>query len=446
MRKIALLSVLILCVLYVNAAEAQVKTEENLSFENKVNNWLTENNVPAVGIGIIENGKIKYVKVFGELKKGTPAPDNAVFNIASMTKPVVTMLTLKLVEAGQWDLNEPLCHYWVDPDIANNPWHKKLTTRRVLTHQTGFPNWRYMLPDKKLAFDFEPGTQYQYSGEGFEYLRNALEHKFNKPIEKLLDSIIFKPLGMKNTGYWGKNVNKLNYAHFHDAQGNEFDLPYPMGVSAADLLFTSIEDYCKFEIDVINGAGLSATLFDDMIEPHVKMKEHYAKGLGWEVITDLPDGEYSLEHGGSDPGVKTIAIILPKSKRGIVVLTNGDNGMFVYNNIIKESIDIGEKILEYMVGSVARKAIALPDEILNRYVGTYLDSYGRNLTIIKEGSTLIASGKGVPTVKLYPESENKFFVKDFDIQFEFVKDNSLIITSDGKIACTAKKIKEKNEK
>ena len=82
---------------------AQNNTKVNLSFENKVQSWLTENNVPAVGIGIIEDAKIKYIKVFGELKKGVPAPDNAIFSVASITKTVTAMLTLKLVEAGQRD-------------------------------------------------------------------------------------------------------------------------------------------------------------------------------------------------------------------------------------------------------------------------------------------------------------------------------------------------------
>ena len=191
----------------------------------------------------------------------------------------------------------------------------------------------------------------------------------------------------------------------------------------------------------MNGAELSKILFNDMITPHVKMKEHYAKGLGWEVIVDLPDGEYALEHGGSDQGVKAIAFLLPKSKRGLVILTNGDNGMFVYNNIIKESIDMGEKLLEYMKGAIARKPIILGDEILNRYVGTYLDSYGRELSIIKEDSALKISGEGVPTVRLYPEAKNKFFIKDFDVQFEFTEDNSLIITANGKTEAPAKKIR-----
>jgi CubicO group peptidase (beta-lactamase class C family) len=86
-----------------------------------------------------------------------------------MTKPVVAMLTLKLVEQGQWNLDEPLYHYWIDPDIANDPRHKKMTTRHALSHQTGFPNGR----KGKLAFEFEPGTDFQYSGEGYECKSSA---------------------------------------------------------------------------------------------------------------------------------------------------------------------------------------------------------------------------------------------------------------------------------
>ncbi len=439
MKRPILLTGLFLTIFIGTSLQAQSNTKENLSFEDKVQSWLTENNVPAAGIGLVEDGKIKYVKVFGELKKGAPAPEDAAFNIASMTKPVVTMLTLKLAEAGQWDLNEPLCHYWVDPDIANDPRHKKLTTRHVLTHQTGFPNWRWDRSPRRLAFDFEPGTQYQYSGEGFEYLRKALEKKFNKPLDELLNSVIFTPLGMKNTGYWGKNVNKLNYAHFHDAQGNECR-SYPMGVSAADLLFTTIEDYCKFEIDVMNGAGLSPKIYDDMISPHVKMREHYERGLGWEIIRDLPDGEYALEHGGSDPGVKTIAFIMPKSKRGIVVLTNGDNGMFVYNNVVRESLDTGKILIDYLSNSYTHKAITLPDEILEKYAGTYLFSSGGRLTIVKENGSLRASGSGFPTVVLFPETEKKFFSKDIDVQFELEGD-SFNIMANGKLFLTVKKMK-----
>ena len=115
-----------------------------------------------------------------------------------MTKPIVAMVTLKLVENEQWNLDEPLANYWIDPDVAEDPRHTKLTTRHVLSHQTGFPNWRNDRTPKKLAFEFDPGTKYQYSGEGFEYLKKALEKKFNKSIVKIADSVLFKPFGLED--------------------------------------------------------------------------------------------------------------------------------------------------------------------------------------------------------------------------------------------------------
>jgi CubicO group peptidase (beta-lactamase class C family) len=421
--------------------QAQTDSKINLSFEDKVTNWLTERNVAAVGIGIIENSEIKYVKVFGELEKGVPAPDNTIFNVASITKTVVTMLTLKLVESGQWNLDEPLCNYWIDPDVANDSLHKKLTTRHVLTHQTGFVNWRWNHPTKKLTFDFEPGTKFEYSGEGFEYLRHALEHKFEKPIEQLTGSLLFTPLRMKDTRYsWDKNMDESRFAVWHDKQGEKYENSYKKGVSAADDLLTTVEDYCKFGLFVINGAGLSAALFNDMVTPQSNIQGHPTAGLGWFIVKGLPGEEYAIWHTGSDMGVHTIVVLLPKSKRGIVVFTNGDGGFFVYQDIIKESIDIGEAILDNISGADTHKMITLSDEILKKYVGVYLNSYGKKLSFTKVADGLQLSGKDVPTFKLYPETENKFFIKEFDIQFEFINSDSLVIYGNGKIESTAKRI------
>src|SRR5579872_6571715 len=103
------------------------------SLLQKIPAWMAEYRVPCVGVGLIENGRIKWMKVFGNVKKGVAAPPNTLFNIASQTKPVVAMLTLKLVASGQWNLDEPLAHYWVDEDIAHDPYLPKLTTRYVLS-------------------------------------------------------------------------------------------------------------------------------------------------------------------------------------------------------------------------------------------------------------------------------------------------------------------------
>jgi len=447
MKRLFLLIQLLLIMLIGTLLKAQINTKVNINFEDKIHRWLVENKVPAVGIGLIEDGKLKYAKVFGELQKNVPAPQNTIFEIASMVKPVVAMVTLKLVQAGQWNLDEPLAKYWVDPDVLDDTLHYKLTTRHILTHQTGFPNWR----KGKLRFEFEPGTKFQYSGEGLEYLRNALEHKFGETLVQLSDSILFIPLGMKDTRYsFDKDMDTSHYAIPHDAQGNKIStsISKNRGINAAALMFTNIEDYSKFMIYVMNGAGLSTSLYNDMIRPQVKVKEHTARGLGWGLMLDLPNGEFAIEHGGSNMGVKTMCMILPKSKRGIVAFTNSDNGMMVLDNIIKESLDEGQQILDITNSAFNPPTVKLSNEILERYIGTYSrsDLDGWNIIITKDGNVLRMSGNSLPLMDILPYAENKFFVKGFGFQYEFIKDeaNRIIkmnIYENGKLLLYATKTK-----
>ena len=446
MKKMAL-SLLLLCNIYcLNILHAQINTKVNLTFVDKVPQWLAENKVPAAGIGIIENGRLKYIKVFGELQKNVPAPKNTIFEIASMIKPVVAMVTLKLVDAGQWNLDEPLAKYWIDPDLLGDTLLNKLTARHVLTHQTGFPNWR----NGKLRFEFEPGTRFQYSGEGFEYLRKALESKFKKTLLQLSHSILFKPLGMKDTRYFfDKDMDITRYAMPHDGQGNKIEISIKdRGLNATALLLTTIEDYSKFMIYVMNGAGLSPSLYNDMVLSQSAEKKHLGRGLGWEIVSDLPNGEYSIQHAGSSMGVKTIGIILPKSKRGIVVFTNGENGIIVYSKIIEESLDEGQQIIDFTNGNINHAIVKLSNEVLEQYIGSYArsDQKGWNINITKDGDILKLSGESLPTVDFLPYAEDHFFVKGFGFQCEFIRDerNKVIrmnIYEDGKLLLEAKKIK-----
>lgn len=310
--------------------------------------WMAENHVPAVGIGIIRDGKLRQVKVYGELRKGEPAPYNTIFNVASLTKPVVTMLTLKLVDSGQWKLDEPLANYWVDPDVAGDPMHGKLTTRHVLSHQTGFPNWRWMDESKKLRFQFEPGTKFQYSGEGFEYLRKALEKRFGKSLAELSRTYVFTPLGMTDTQHaWDARTDESRFARWHDKDGKEAYPDYrKTRANAADDLITTVEDYGKFAAAVMRGFGLSEALFQEMIKSQIVLKEdRLAMGLGWELHQNLGDGEYALIHGGSDEGVRAVVMLLPKSGQGMVVMMNGDNGQQLYERLVLESLDRGKEIM-----------------------------------------------------------------------------------------------------
>jgi len=94
-KKINLLFFLVFILFCGPRCTTRINAKVNFDYQDKIPLWLAENNVPAIGIGIIEDGKIKSVKVFGELQKDVPAPINTIFEIASMIKSVEAMLTLK---------------------------------------------------------------------------------------------------------------------------------------------------------------------------------------------------------------------------------------------------------------------------------------------------------------------------------------------------------------
>lgn len=320
------------------------KLNEN---DNGIEQLLKDNNIPTLGLGVIEDGKLTKINVYGTQDGKTSASYNSLFNVASLTKPVTAMTVLRLVSLGKWNLDEPLDNYWIDPDIAKESCHKKLTTRLILSHQTGFPNWRWMNKNNKLNFEFEPGTKYQYSGEGFEYLRKAIENKFGKSLEELAKEYVFQPLEMNDSSYiWNEKKDTDRIVIGYDNNGKPYDIVKNKTSNAADDLTTTVEDYGKFLVAVMNNELLSSSVFEVMKTKQVKTKKNKYFGLGW-VIYDLGNEEIALAHDGSDKGVNTIFFLLPKTKKGLIIFTNVDDGHKVYRQIIKKYLgEKGEKIID----------------------------------------------------------------------------------------------------
>jgi CubicO group peptidase (beta-lactamase class C family) len=335
------------CAALLLAPPLLAQSKVSLAFRDSVPAWLAASHVPGMTVAIIENGKVALTQGFGVLRRGVPMTPRALFNVASLTKPIVAVTTLRLASAKQLSLDAPLDPDWIDPDIRNDPRHAKLTTRIVLSHQTGFPNWRRSMPSKKLGFLFDPGTKFGYSGEGYEYLRHALEHKFRTPLPHLADSILFKPLGMTETTFgWNPGVDLSRFAIGHDTNGVAIasGMRTTARPSAADWLVTTVGDYSRFGESVLKGAGLSAAMFADMTKPHVQMegKPNESMGLGWEVMKGPPSDPTILLHTGSDEGIKTMIILLPASKRGMVLFTNGERGMDVIVRVLRSSLHMKE--------------------------------------------------------------------------------------------------------
>jgi CubicO group peptidase (beta-lactamase class C family) len=333
----------ILAILLTSCSAAHLPVSEN----DTISDWMKAEHVPTVGVCIINHAKIQQVKVFGNIEYHAPGPVNTLFNIASLTKPLLSMTTLKLVSNGQWQLDEPLVHYWTDPDVAGDSLNRKLTTRHVLSHQSGLPNWRGHEPYGKLSFAFEPGTQWKYSGEGFEYLRRALENKFGLPIEKLVDSILFKPLGMKDTRFfWDEAMDTTLYAGRYDAEGKPYEKERWYSANASNLVLTTVEDYGKFGVAILKGNHLSHEIQHEMIQKQALLENGIEVGLGWFMIKNMTHGGYVLYHSGSNRGQNTKIYLSPTSKKGIVIFTNGENGNRVCEKILSRYFESGDEILD----------------------------------------------------------------------------------------------------
>ncbi|MFA0964517.1 serine hydrolase domain-containing protein [Roseivirga sp. BDSF3-8] len=379
-------------------------------------------NVPAVGIAVVREGKVVHATTYGSHQDGRQAPPNTLFNVASITKPVTTITTLRLVQSGEWSLDEPLHSWWVDEDVEADPRHRAISTRHSLTHTTGFKNWRRMEPEGQLTIHSEPGSRYQYSGEGMEYLRKALEARFGKDLNMLADSLVFTPLDMKDaTLAWLPDEDTARFAWWYDSNGQAYDVSYATPeVSAADDLIVSAGDLAHFAIGAMKPDFIGDSLYAEMITPQVAIHDNASMGLGWQLVQDLPGGHYSLSHEGGDKGVATIMVMLPQANSAVIVLTNGDNGSIICNEVVKQVIPFGEEIIRKLSwGGEIPEVVTVPDTLLDRYAGAYRTNQQTDLNFTKTARGLKIKGQGVPTIEIYPSAENRFFPADYELFFVF---------------------------
>lgn len=311
---------------------------------------LKQYNVPSASVAYIADGRLAWTAVAGEQGLGVPATDQTVYNIASLTKPIVAETILRMASQNKFQLDEPVYHYWVDPDLRENPWNKLLTPRLCLSHQTGFANWRRMT-NGTLTFKFRPGSQSSYSGEGYFYVARFAQKKAGQSFDRLAQDYVLGPLGMKDTSFttqtWFNGRLAQPYA-------NDAFLPPALTSTwnAADLVETTITDYAHFVASVMRNEGLSPAIAAERLVmtrdwtsedareqvcayevPGTACHISAGMGLGWQVI--VHNGVTIVDHSGSDTGVSTYAFFIPSKRIGAVIFTNGENGSQVIGQVVR---------------------------------------------------------------------------------------------------------------
>ena len=317
--------------------------------------WLKQFDVPGISVAVIENGEIVWNKVFGLQSPRMAADEKTLFLSASIAKPMTAEVFLRLAAIGKVTLDEPMADYWLDPDIAEDESAKLLTPRHVLTHQTGFKNWRRMT-DGKLRFEWTPGTKMGYSGEGFRYLVRFIEKKLGKPFNDIAQEVLFSPEGMQDASFVYQEwcADHMAWPYFPDGVWRE-PLKVENAFGAGGLRITT-KDYAKFLLSIMNDKKVTDALRQEQFTIALNQYEHCTKsattptacpqnigfGLGW-YIYEFED-EKVIGHTGANMAEKTLAVFSPETKKGLVLMSNGSNGNQVIYKIA-EAVGINKNFI-----------------------------------------------------------------------------------------------------
>jgi CubicO group peptidase (beta-lactamase class C family) len=149
--------------------------------------------VTGLSCAILNDAKLAYQKAFGYRNKndGSLNDEQTIFAAASFSKAVFAYLAMLLAEEKVIDLDTPLEKYLQKPlyeypayaDLKGDDRYKQITARMALSHTTGFPNLRFLMPDGKLGFLFPPGSRHSYSGEGINLLQVIVEEVTGRDLE-----------------------------------------------------------------------------------------------------------------------------------------------------------------------------------------------------------------------------------------------------------------------
>ncbi|HSP95033.1 MAG TPA: serine hydrolase [Thermoanaerobaculia bacterium] len=327
--------------------------EDLVSLERIVPRLMKDGDVPGLSLAVVRDGRVVYRRNFGVRDASTidPVDDDTIFEAASLSKPVFAYAVLKLVDAGRLDLNAPVQKY-LPGDYVDDPRLRSITVRRVLSHTTGFPNWRPQ--GQPLKIHFEPGERFSYSGEGFVYLQKAVENLTGQTLEALVHRLVFEPLRMTSSSYTWQDRFEGRKAMGHDAVGTPLGLRRPAEASAAASLHTTARDYARFLAAVLDGTGLRKETVAQMIHPQIHLDEgcqncintkptgrlsrEIGWGLGWGVqeTEDGPSIWHWGDNGGS--GFHCYVVGFPRQRLGVVVFTNSLGGHGIIPDVVAAAV------------------------------------------------------------------------------------------------------------
>jgi CubicO group peptidase (beta-lactamase class C family) len=311
-----LLAVLASCLVPLSAAPPTARPEDvGLSTERlkRVSDLMQRHIAAKTFAGAVSlvarNGRIAHFETHGlmDLDTKKPMQKDTIFRIMSMTKPVVGVAVMMMVEEGKVRLADPVSRFIPDLQglsavVLNSegrvaaapsgsvvaampgrivPADREITVRDLLTHTSGLMSGgmsassnsevtpkasetvaQIMPRLKKVPLDFQPGTRWAYSGQfGFDVLLRVVEVASGMPFDQFARQRIFDPLGMKDTAFYPMDGNPRIATLYEQADGSLRKASNPAFMNGAYLsggggLYSTAEDYLQFALMLLNRGQL----------------------------------------------------------------------------------------------------------------------------------------------------------------------------------------------
>ena len=338
------------------------------STDSLVEKLISKNHVTGLQLSIINRNEIVYTRSYGykNRAKGEMNDTATCFYAASLAKPVFAYIVMQLVDEGKIDLDKPLYTYLPKPlpdyenykDLQGDDRWMLITARNCLDHTTGFPNWRQLNPhgNNKLEIFFKPGERYAYSGEGIYLLQFVIETVTGQSLEELAQEKIFRPFGMYRTSFLWQPSFETDYAVGHNTKEDTLHKRRFKTMNAAGSMETTVADYSRFMVAVMQGNKLSRKSWDEMLTPQIRIysevqfpslstgitrindKIELSYGLGWGLMKTLVGKAFFKE--GHDDGWTHYAIGFPEKGTALLIMTNSSNGEKIFTELVEKIMGV----------------------------------------------------------------------------------------------------------
>jgi CubicO group peptidase (beta-lactamase class C family) len=466
--------------------------------------------VPGLSIAVIKDFKIDWARAYGVKDLGTsePVTTDTLFQAGSISKSVNAMVTMKKVEQGRISLDENINNKLISWKLPDNEFtsKKKVTLRNLLSHTAGttvhgFPGYAVnekvpSLPQvldgvtpantAPVRVDFEPGSQYRYSGGGITIAQLAIMDIERKPYPEIARETVLAPLSMTNSTYsqplpdeWRKKAATGYRQNGREVEGKIHVYPE----MAAAGLWTTPTDLAMFAIEMqLSLAGRSNKILTK--ESVETMTTSVLEDAGLGFFLEKHGNAVYFGHNGADEGFRAQMTLSKDKGYGVVVMANSDSGQILQEVMRSVAREYGwDEFLPAPYEIISLDAAKMeaytgrfqvnPDRVLTLITepgavatalnqpSTQLSDPSRptvpvavatasnpppaqlaapaltpNVQLSKQQTKLIAHPTGDPQFELLPISETTFIRRDANVKYEFVRSaanaaDSIKITTGG---------------